>query len=267
VVALGEEGASVIDLSDPVNPRLIGHIDTPGEARRAALDGTVLVVADGVCGVRVFDATDPTSMQETAVWRGGYAGSVAMADGGIYIGAGNQLYALRYDPSAPPTPPPAPQQPFPLDGSGAVDLHVVLGWEPAANRCDPLTYDVFFGAADNPAFVGQVTGDPVLDVGDLDPLRTYHWRVESVDAQGNRTRGPDWSFTTVRGEFLETLPPAPPVFIDQVREHPAIPIGITAIFLLAGVGTAIYWRTQRYPTLEQDVPSWYSADNDEPDSA
>src|SRR5205814_1815226 len=131
-----------------------------------------------------------------------FAGSVALGGGGaIYVGGGNTLAALRYHPDAPASQPAMPQSPSPEIDGGAVALQSTLRWGPVNDTCDPLEYDVYFGIADDPPFAGHVNGEPQLDVSKMDPNRTYHWRVEAIDAQGNRARGPLWRFTTVHGVY------------------------------------------------------------------
>ena len=39
IEAGGDDGIWVVDMSDPSNPSLVGHLDTPGSARRLAVQG------------------------------------------------------------------------------------------------------------------------------------------------------------------------------------------------------------------------------------
>jgi hypothetical protein len=57
-VACGWEGIFVVDCSGP--PALIGHCDTPGIARRLAIQSDTLIIADDFAGVEFIDVADPT---------------------------------------------------------------------------------------------------------------------------------------------------------------------------------------------------------------
>jgi hypothetical protein len=257
-LAQGEGGITLLSLADPLSPRVIGYADTPGEALRVALDEHTLYVADGQCGLRVMDLADPTSPHEVGYWRASYASDATLsADGNsIYVADAGQLLVLQYDPAAPPKPPPVPQAPGPADGQSDVPLSVRLTWGPPADPCDPLTYDVYFGPSDDPPLIGQVTGTPALEIGPLEPLRTYTWRVEVVDRQGDRIRGPLWRFTTARATLEDLLPPAPPPFAEPLRRHPLILV-ILAGALLAVIGGSLYFARRRRRRSRPDIPEWF----------
>ena len=123
---------------------------------------------------------------------------------------------------------------------------------------------MYFGIAADPPLIGHVAEDSLLDVGKLAPGRTYHWRVEAIDAQGSRSQGPVWSFTTAHGIYENNLPPQPPIFMEALKRNPAIPFGMLGVFLLVAAGGAILWR-QSHQHIEPSIPEWYStqADDDE----
>ena len=257
-LAHGEEGVTLFSLEDALSPQVIGYTDTPGEALRAVLDNATLYVADGQCGLRIIELTDPASPHETGYWRTGYASDVTLsADGtSIYVADAGQLLALHYDPAAPSVPPPVPQTPDPADGQSDVPLTPRLTWGPPPDPCDPLTYEVFLGPSEDPPFIGQVSGDTVLEIGPLEPLRTYAWRVEVVDRQGDRIRGPLWHFTTARASLEDLLPPAPPPFIEPLRRHPLILV-ILAGALITVVGGGLYLARRRRRRSRPDIPEWF----------
>lgn len=58
-VVCGGHGFAVVDLSEPSNPRLLGSVDTPGNARGVELCGTYACVADEYAGLQMIDITDP----------------------------------------------------------------------------------------------------------------------------------------------------------------------------------------------------------------
>lgn len=267
-LALGDEGVALFSLADPRRPQVMGHADTPGAGLAVALDASTLYVADGLCGLRVFDASDPASLSETGYWRGGYASDLAtrLDESGqpvLSLAGANQVVTLRYDPSLPPVPPPLPQSPGPANGQGDASLSPALKWGPPADPCDPLAYDVFFGQDDNPPLLGQVSGTPLLEVPDLTPLRSYSWRVETTDRQGDRVAGPLWRFTTVTTEFANTTPPAPPTFLAWAEEHPLVTIGASGLMLAALAFFALRWLRPQKRAIPAIVPEWYSTHEDE----
>ncbi len=261
-VALGDDGVALISLADPRAPQVVGRVETHGDGLAAALDGATLFVADGLCGLRVFDVADPAAPRETGYWRGSFAADVAVGGGVVYLADGNRLLTLHHDPALPGVPPPAPRLPDPPNGADGVPLTLTLKWGPPADPCDPLSYAIYFGVADDPPLVGEVMGVPELEIGELAPLRTYHWRVEATDRQGDSVRGPVWRFTTASAEFADTIPPAPPPFVEQFRQHP---VGALVFFggMVALLGWAIYRRYRRRSRTQPAVPDWYSTEADE----
>lgn len=68
----------------------------------------------------------------------------------------------------------------------------LLTWSVANPNGQPLTYDVFIGVNENPAFAGTTTSSS-FTTGTLDPGVRYYWRVDTWDGT-NRAHGPNWSF-------------------------------------------------------------------------
>jgi hypothetical protein len=61
----GASGLAQVDLTNPLAPKLIGIMQTPGSARSLAASGTMLAVADSGSGVSFFDASSgllPTTL-------------------------------------------------------------------------------------------------------------------------------------------------------------------------------------------------------------
>ncbi len=261
-LSLGADGVQLFDLGDPASPQPGPSADTPGEALAAAFVGEAVAVADGVCGVRVFQR-GPDGLQEAAAWRG-FAGSVLAGSDRLYAGGAGQLSVLRYDPSAPAAAPAVPHSPSPADGSGDAPLDAVLSWGPLPDPCDPLVYAVYFGVANDPPWAGQVVGQPMLAVGPLDPALTYTWRVEAVNRQGGRSSSPRWRFTTARGAVPDLIPPAPPLFMQRLQQDPAVSAGLLAVFALAAAAGFWYWR--RHHTThpgDEAVPAWYTTEDED----
>lgn len=103
-LADGSDGFSVVDVSDPAAPRVVGNFDTP--AYGVAVAGRYACVTDDV-GLHVVDVSDPASPRivgsaETA----GLAGAVAHSGHYAYVGidrptpGGLQVVDIS-DPTAP----------------------------------------------------------------------------------------------------------------------------------------------------------------------
>jgi hypothetical protein len=237
-VSLGQDGIAIFDVSRAPEAVLLGTLDTPGLASHAAAGGDTLFVADGSCGVRAVDVSDPRTPQERGFWLTGFTADVALSEDGIvYAANGNELLALHYLPDALPEPPAVPRDPAPFDGEADVDTAVQLGWGPPADSCNPLRYEVSLGVSESPPLLGQVAGQPGLDPGGLRGLTTYHWQVRAIDAQGDMAEGPLWSFTTGRGGLgALTTPGGPPFFLNWLRGVGWLPLavaGLSALGLLA----------------------------------
>lgn len=67
-VAYGVGGIHVFDMEDPVRPRLMQIINTPGIARQLAVYEDLLLVADGASGVFVIDLKDRNSPVACGSW-------------------------------------------------------------------------------------------------------------------------------------------------------------------------------------------------------
>ncbi len=89
-------------------------------------------------------------------------------------------------------------KPYPADADEHIDADngsAVLSWEAAPNA---LLHRVYF--AENEADLAQKTAfkgeqkETTFEVSNLDPAKTYYWRVDEVDAKGNITQGNVWCF-------------------------------------------------------------------------
>ena len=101
------------------------------------------------------------------------------------------------------TTPGAVGSPKPPHGAVNVKHNKILSWAPADNAA---SHRVYFGA-DKAAVQGATTGSPEdkgsvnpgsesLDPGMLEWTTSYYWRADAVDASGNASKGPVWTFTT-----------------------------------------------------------------------
>lgn len=260
-LALGDQGVMLLSLADPLAPQITGLADTPGDGQRVALAGDTLYVADGRCGLRVLDVSQPESPRERGYWRSSYASDVVL--GGeqlIYVAEANQLLMLSYDPDAAAQLPPIPRLPAPSNGTDGVPLDADLSWGPAADPCDPLTYDVYLGLASDPPFAGRVTGEPALSVAELDALRTYRWWVQATDRQGDVIQGPVWQFTTTSARARDTLPPAPEVLLDRLRPNLLIALLLIVVAAVAMLGGRALRRRRRARRQDSTRPTRHRGD-------
>ena len=74
---------SVIDIEDPVRPRVVGSVETPCRGEAVAIRGRYAYVAGTVCGLQVIDVGDPFQPQIVgSVPTPSPAGGVAVMSGG-----------------------------------------------------------------------------------------------------------------------------------------------------------------------------------------
>jgi hypothetical protein len=66
---LGQPGLRIVDVRDPAAPRIVGTLDTPGDAGDVAVAGGMAYIADGTGGMRVIDVHDPAAPREVGVAR------------------------------------------------------------------------------------------------------------------------------------------------------------------------------------------------------
>ncbi len=93
-------------------------------------------------------------------------------------------------------PPSQPANPGPSNGALNQPVNSTLNWICSDPNGDPLTYDVYFGTANNPPLAsGNQTGTS-YNPGALDNNTTYYWKIVAKDNQGATTAGPVWNFST-----------------------------------------------------------------------
>ena len=94
-VAAGEGGLLVVDVSDPVNPKVVGRHDTAGQTWDVALTGDLAFLADEYNGLRVIDVADPFTPVEVGFYDipGLYEffHGLAVAEGYAYVADGGLL--------------------------------------------------------------------------------------------------------------------------------------------------------------------------------
>ena len=92
-------------------------------------------------------------------------------------------------------PPNTPTNPNPANGATGIATNNDLSWSCTDPDGDPLTYDVYFGTTNPPAFKITQTGT-TYDTGTMAEGTTYYWKIVAKDPYGLSTAGPVWSFTT-----------------------------------------------------------------------
>ncbi|HKB87710.1 MAG TPA: discoidin domain-containing protein, partial [Ignavibacteriaceae bacterium] len=105
-------------------------------------------------------------------------------------------------------PPNQPTNPGPSNGALNQPINSTLSWSGSDPNGDPLTYDVYFGAANNPPLVSGNQSGTNYDPGTLNTNTTYYWKIVAKDNQGATTAGPVWNFSTEAiGGGGDTTPP------------------------------------------------------------
>jgi formylglycine-generating enzyme required for sulfatase activity len=99
------------------------------------------------------------------------------------------------------SPPNAPSNPTPVNGSTGQSLDVNLSWTGGDPDGDAVTYDVYFAADDSPpnALVSDDQSGTTFNLSTLDPSTHYYWQIVAEDEHGETTDGPIWDFTTEAG--------------------------------------------------------------------
>ncbi|MFH1012994.1 MAG: C25 family cysteine peptidase, partial [Thermoplasmatota archaeon] len=94
-------------------------------------------------------------------------------------------------------PPNQPSSPNPANDATNVPIYSDLSWiggDP--NPGDTVTYDVYFGTSSTPPKVGNNQSTTTYDLGTMNYVTTYYWKIVAWDSFGESTAGPLWSFTT-----------------------------------------------------------------------
>ena len=86
IVALGDGGIAVVDVSVPGQQTILARVDTPGEGRAVACDRRFVAVADGFAGLTIVDIIDPPAAKVRSQLSIGNVSSVAAADGVAFAG-------------------------------------------------------------------------------------------------------------------------------------------------------------------------------------
>jgi hypothetical protein len=94
------------------------------------------------------------------------------------------------------SPPYAPSNPIPANGSTNVSITTHLNWTGGDPDNDTVTFNVFFGTNQTPAQVATNISTSSYNPGTLNFSTTYFWRIISWDNNSQSASGPLWQFTT-----------------------------------------------------------------------
>lgn len=86
IIACSDRGISVFNVFSGMNPAIVAQVDTPGDARRVAIAGKLVAVADGAAGLAIIDVTDPPAASIIRQISVGTAQSVALAGSVAFVG-------------------------------------------------------------------------------------------------------------------------------------------------------------------------------------
>jgi hypothetical protein len=87
-------GLVVIDVSNPSNPRKVGHFGTSDATWDVYVSGNYAYVANGVLGLRVIDVSDPSKPREVGFFDTRYALGVYVSGDYAYVAAGVGLVVI-----------------------------------------------------------------------------------------------------------------------------------------------------------------------------
>ncbi|PNR93134.1 MULTISPECIES: hypothetical protein [unclassified Petrotoga] len=111
-------------------------------------------------------------------------------------------FTTSVEPNMAPT---VPSNPNPAPGATGVSVTPTLSWQASDPDDDVLTYDLYFGEAQDSLSVkvSNLSTNSYTLTESLENGTTYYWKVVAKDGRGGQTEGPVWSFMTIEpGTFL-----------------------------------------------------------------
>ncbi len=94
-------------------------------------------------------------------------------------------------------PPNQPSNPNPGNSAVNQPINLTLTWSCSDPNGDSLTYDIYFGTANNPPLVSGNRTSASYNPGGLSNSTTYYWKITAKDNHGGSTAGPVWNFSTI----------------------------------------------------------------------
>ncbi|MCP4583050.1 MAG: hypothetical protein GY839_15685 [candidate division Zixibacteria bacterium] len=117
--------------------------------------------------------------------------------------------------------PNTPYSPTPGDGWMNRPVESELYWRGGdPNVGDVVTYDLYFDALETPPLLAEDLTDTTFNLGTLEPMTTYYWKVIAFDRLGESAAGPVWNFTTEAGPNIPPNAPANPSPADGAVDQP-----------------------------------------------
>jgi len=108
------------------------------------------------------------------------------------------------------SPPNAPNNPFPDNGSINVAIDSNLNWTGGDPDGNNVTYNVYFGTTSPPTMISNNQTDSTYDPGIMDYNTIHYWQVIAWDNQSEYNASPIWEFTTIQEPNLPPYQPSNP---------------------------------------------------------
>jgi len=108
-----------------------------------------------------------------------------------------------------------PNNPIPENGSTNVYIDAVLSWQGGDPDNDTITYDVYFGIAENPPKVISNISTTSYEPSNMNTTTKYYWKIVAWDDHGHTVSSPLWNFKTS-------------IYTNSPPEKPSRPTGPTS---------------------------------------
>ena len=109
------------------------------------------------------------------------------------LSASSPIFTFTTQENVPPDP---AKNPIPPDGANNIPSKVTLYWNGSdPNPGDELTYDVYFGPNDPPAYKTTQEKNNWTTY-EMPLFEKFYWRIDTRDREGEQTDGYLWTFTT-----------------------------------------------------------------------
>lgn len=97
--------------------------------------------------------------------------------------------------------PEIPTSPTPVNNATDINIaETTIQWACTDPENDALTYDVYFGTAENPTLAKADHSGTSYNAGTFEPATKYYWKIVAKDGNNHETPSPVWNFTTAEEE-------------------------------------------------------------------
>jgi hypothetical protein len=151
-------------------------------------------------------------------------------------------------------PPAVASNPDPPNGVGDLDpSSIFISFDSSDPEGDPMTYNVYFGTASNPPLVASGFTGTTYTLGQLEYGRTYYWKIDSSDDQGNTTPGIVWHLKTVAGVWTVQSTPVTNSLWGVWGPSP------TDVFAVGQGGTVLHYNGTSWQSMTTPAAStvWF----------